>query len=123
MLVVLFFIPFVWGLGLISAAGTLTFRGGSTGVGFGITILTLTSGAYFPLELLPDWMEPLAKVNPMAIAINGMREPLLGTVDWAETLGHLIILTPMSAVSLALGIVAFRLGLQRERRRGTLGLY
>jgi hypothetical protein len=52
-----------------------------------------------------------------------MREPLLGTVDWAETLQHLIVLTPMSAVSLAVGIVAFRLGLQRERRRGTLGLY
>ena len=123
MLVVLFFIPFVWGLGLISAAGTLTFRGGSTGVGFGITLMTLGSGAYFPLELLPDWVETVAKVNPMAIAINGMREPLLGTVDWAETLGHLIVLAPMSAVSLALGIFAFRLGLKRERRLGTLGLY
>lgn len=122
-LVVLFFIPFVWGLGLISAAGTLTFRGGATGVGFGITILTLTSGAYFPLELLPGWAETLAKVNPMAIAINGMREPLLGTVDWAETFQNLLVLTPMSGVSLALGIFAFRLGLQRERRRGTLGLY
>jgi ABC-2 type transport system permease protein len=122
-LVVLFFIPFVWGLGLISAAGTLTFRGGSTGVGFGITLLTLGSGAYFPLELLPGWVETVAKVNPMAIAINGMREPLLGTVDWAESLEHLIVLTPMSAISLALGIIAFRLGLQRERRRGTLGLY
>jgi ABC-2 type transport system permease protein len=122
-LVVLFFIPFVWGLGLISAAGTLTFRGGATGVGFGITLLTLGSGAYFPLELLPGWVETVAKVNPMAIAINGMREPLLGTVDWAESLQHLIVLTPMSAVSLALGIVAFRLALQRERRRGTLGLY
>ena len=122
-LVVLFFIPFVWGLGLISAAGTLTFRGGSTGVGFGITLLTLGSGAYFPLELLPGWVETVAKVNPMAIAIDGMREPLLGTVDWGESLQHLIVLTPMSAVSLALGIFAFRLGLQRERRRGTLGLY
>jgi hypothetical protein len=59
----------------------------------------------------------------MAVAINGMREPLLGTVDWAETFRHLLVLTPMSAVSLALGVVAFRLGLQRERRRGTLGLY
>jgi ABC-2 type transport system permease protein len=122
-LVVLFFIPFVWGLGLMSAAGTLTFRGGSTGVGFGITLLTLGSGAYFPLELLPGWVETVAKVNPMAIAINGMREPLLGTVDWAESLQHLIVLTPMSAVSLAAGIVAFRLALRRERRRGTLGLY
>ena len=122
-LVVLFFVPFVWGLGLISAAGTLTFRGGAAGVGFAITLLTLSSGAYFPLDLLPRWLETLALVNPMAIAIEGMREPLLGTVDWAETLQRLLVLAPMSAVSLAAGLVAFRLALGRERRRGTLGLY
>jgi hypothetical protein len=29
----------------------------------------------------------------------------------------------MSAVSLAAGLIAFRLALGRERRRGTLGLY
>ena len=122
-LVVLAFIPFVWGIGLVSAAGTLTFRGGSTGVGFGITIMTLASGAYFPLELLPGWLEAAAAMNPMAIAIDGMREPLLGTVDWMETLRHLLTLAPMAAVSLTIGIVAFRVALQRERRRGTLGLY
>jgi ABC-2 type transport system permease protein len=122
-LVVLFFVPFVWGLGLISAAGTLTFRGGAAGVGFAITLLTLSSGAYFPLDLLPRWLEALALVNPMAIAIEGMREPLLGTVDWAETFQRLLVLAPMSAVSLAAGLVAFRLALGRERRQGTLGLY
>jgi hypothetical protein len=52
-----------------------------------------------------------------------MREPLLGTVDWAETFQRLLVLAPMSAVSLAAGLVAFRLALGRERRRGTLGLY
>jgi ABC-2 type transport system permease protein len=123
MLVVLFFIPFVWGLGLISAAGTLTFRAGSTGVGFAIMIMTLASGAYFPLDLLPGWVETAASVNPMAIAIDGMREPLLGTVDWGETLKQLLVLTPLALVSLGAGVLAFRRALRRERRRGTLGLY
>ncbi len=123
MLVVLFFIPFVWGLGLISAAGTLTFRAGSTGVGFAIMIMTLASGAYFPLDLLPGWVETAASVNPMAIAINGMREPLLGSVDWGETLKQLLVLTPLALVSLGAGVLAFRHALRRERRRGTLGLY
>jgi ABC-2 type transport system permease protein len=122
-LVVLFFVPFVWGLGLISAAAALTFRGGSAGVGFGMTIMTLGSGAYFPLELFPGWVSAVANVNPMAIAINGMREPLLGTVAWSDTLLQVGTLLPFSAVSLAVGIFAFRLALRRERRRGTLGLY
>lgn len=122
-LVVLFFVPFVWGLGLISAAAALTFRGGPTGVGFGMTIMTLGSGAYFPLELFPGWVSAVANVNPMAIAISGMREPLLGTVVWSETLLQLGTLVPFATISLALGIFAFRLALRRERRQGTLGLY
>jgi ABC-2 type transport system permease protein len=122
-LVILFFVPFVWGLGLVTAAATLTFRGGSAGVGFGLTIMTLASGAFFPLALLPAWMESLASVNPMAIAIEGMRDPLLGVVDWSETLYGLAVLVPFSAVSLAVGIYAFRAALRRERRRGTMGHY
>ena len=122
-LVILFFVPFVWGLGLVTAAATLTFRGGSAGIGFGLTIMTLASGAFFPLELLPGWMESLASLNPMAIAIDGMREPLLGVVDWNETLRGLAVLLPFSAASLAAGIVGFRAALRRERRRGTIGHY
>jgi ABC-2 type transport system permease protein len=122
-LVILFFVPFVWGLGLVTAAATLTFRGGSAGVGFGLTVMTLGSGAFFPLALLPGWMETLASVNPMAIAIEGMRDPLLGVVDWSETLYGLAVLVPFSAVSLAVGIYAFRAALRRERRRGTIGHY
>jgi ABC-2 type transport system permease protein len=123
LLVLVAFVPFVWGLGLVSAAGTLTFRGGSTGVGFGVTILTLASGAFFPLDLLPGFLTAISEVNPMAIAIDGMREPLLGVVSWSETARAVAVLTPLSIVALVLGALAFRLALQRERRRGTLGLY
>ena len=123
LLVLLAFVPFVWGLGLLSAAGTVTFRGGAAGVGFGVTIMTLSSGAYFPLDLLPGWLAALAVLNPMAIAIEGMREPLLGVVSWSETLEAVFILVPMAIVSLAAGALAFRSALRRERRRGTLGLY
>lgn len=123
LLVLLAFVPFVWGLGLLSAAGTVTFRGGAAGVGFGVTIMTLSSGAYFPLDLLPGWLAALAVLNPMAIAIEGMREPLLGVVSWSETLEAVLILVPIAIVSLAAGTLAFRSALRRERRRGTLGLY
>jgi ABC-2 type transport system permease protein len=123
LLVLLVFVPFVWGLGLVSAAGTLTFRGGSTGVNFGVTLMTLASGAYFPLELLPGWLAAIAVYNPMAIAIEGMREPLLGVVSWAETVEAMLALAPWAAASVTMGAVAFRKALRRERRRGTLGLY
>jgi ABC-2 type transport system permease protein len=121
--VVLFFIPFVWGLGIAGAAAILTFRGGQSGVGFGVTLLTLASGAYFPLELLPHWVSSFAEYNPMAIAIDGMRDAMLGGTGWSGVGRALLLLTPASILSLGLGILAFRAASERERRRGTLGLY
>jgi ABC-2 type transport system permease protein len=123
LIVLVAFVPFVWGLGLISAAGTITFRGGSAGVGFAVAIMTLASGAYFPLELLPGWLSALAVLNPMAIAIEGMREPLLGTASWSQTVDAVLVLVPLAIVSLLAGVFAFRQALRRERRLGTLGLY
>jgi ABC-2 type transport system permease protein len=123
LVILLVFIPFVWGLGVASAAATLTFKRGSGGIGLGVTVLTLFSGAYFPLDLLPGWATTVAELNPIAIAIEGMRETLLGGGGWSQAGRALLVVTPVSALSLAAGLLAFRASLRRERRRGTLGLY
>jgi ABC-2 type transport system permease protein len=123
LLILVLFIPFVWGLGVLSAAGILTFRRGSGVIGVGATLLTLGSGAYFPIQVLPGWLQGLARLNPITTAIDGMREALIGGSGWSGAGHELLILLPTSAVSLALGMKAFQLALGRERRRGTLGLY
>ena len=46
------FVPFVWGLGLVAAAVIVTFRRGGV-IGFFMSVLGLASGAFFPLALLP----------------------------------------------------------------------
>lgn len=121
--ILLAFIPFVWGLGLAAAAATLTIRRGTTAMAFGITMLAIGSGAYFPLDVLPGWVSAVATVNPMTAAIEGMRSALLTGGDWHDVGRALTVLAPASVISLAGGFAAFRLGIRRERRRGTLGLY
>jgi ABC-2 type transport system permease protein len=123
LLILLLFIPFVWGLGVLSAAGMLTFRRGGSAVGFIGAALTIGSGAYFPLHVLPAWLQAIARLNPMSTAVDGLRQALLGGAGWGHTGRILLELAPASAVTLGLGMVAFRLALKRERRRGTLGLY
>jgi ABC-2 type transport system permease protein len=123
LLLLLAFIPFVWGLGVMSAALLLTFRRGGGVVGLGAILLSFSSGTYFPLELLPGWVEATADFNPIALTVDGMRDALLGGVGLGETLRTLAGLLPLSLASLALGVAAFRLSLRRERRLGTLGLY
>jgi ABC-2 type transport system permease protein len=123
LVVLLVFIPFVWGLGVASAGATLTFRRGSGIVGLASTVLVLFSGAFYPLDVLPGWVATIAELNPITIAVEGMREPLLAGTGWEDVGKAAAILVPLSAVSLAVGFYAFRAALRRERRQGTLGLY
>jgi ABC-2 type transport system permease protein len=123
LLLLIAFIPFVWGLGILTAGLLLTFRRGSGFIGLGAVILGLLSGVYFPLDLLPSWLSQIAEANPVALAIQGMRDALLGGARFAEVAPTLGLLLPFSALSLAVGLGAFRLAVRRERRRGTLGLY
>ncbi len=81
--ILLLFVPFVWGLGLASAAAILAFRRGAGAVGLGATLLTVSSGAYFPLDLLPGWIAAAAVHNPFAVALDGIRDALLGGAGWS----------------------------------------
>lgn len=121
--VMVVFIPFVWGLGEISAAVTLTFRQGAGIVGLFITGMTVLSEGYFPLDVFPAWMRPIADLNPLSVAMNAVRSALLGGATTGELRSAILYLLPFSAVSLILGSLAFWLALRRERRNGTLGLY
>ena len=121
-LFLLFFIPFVWGIGMICAAMRLTFRRGAGVFTAFITLFTIGSGAYVPVSLLPHPAATLAPFNPVGVASHGMRESLLAG-GWTAIDIKLLTLPLLSAVALAAGVIALRLALRRERKLGTLGVY
>jgi ABC-2 type transport system permease protein len=121
--VVAMFIPFVWGLGLVSAAAMVTFRRGAGLLAAGVSLLGIASGAYFPLDLLPDWIQTMAEANPVAITIDAVREALIGGGGWSAISSEAVLLPALSILALGSGALAFRAALAREHRRGTLGLY
>ena len=113
-------LPFVWGLGLICAAGILAFRGGIVTTGYVVLALGVASGAYFPLSLLPDWLESIGRLNPLARTLESMREALLGSLGWHGLGTDLLALLPMSVALLLAGAAAFSLAVVHGRRNGTL---
>jgi ABC-2 type transport system permease protein len=117
------FVPFVWGLGLVTAAAIVTFRHGTGVLGVTMSVLGLVSGAFFPLALLPEWLQRLAEANPVAIVMEGTREALIGGAGWDGIAADVLLLVPLSVLALMAGVTAFRAALAREHRRGTLGLY
>ena len=121
--VLVFFIPFVWGLGALGAAGVMTFRRGTGLVGIGLSVLTIASGTYFPTNLLPGWLEWIARHNPITLALHAMRLVLLGGASWEAIIPAVRVLAPVALASIVLGVFALRAAIRRERRLGTLGLY
>ncbi|WP_028065226.1 ABC transporter permease [Solirubrobacter soli] len=123
LVILMCFLPFTWGLGLIAAGLVVTFRRGQNVTGIAVTLLGLISGAVFPIALLPPLLRTIAEWNPFAISIDGVRDALIGGTGWSEALPTIAKLVPLSLAGLALGGFCFRWAMARERRRGTLGMY
>ena len=123
LVILLAFIPFVWGLGMISSAATLTFRRGTGVMGLIIGAFTVLSAAYIPLEALPGWARGFATINPFTLALTSARDSLLGGAGWEPVPRAVAVFLPLAAISITVGVLSFRLAMRRERRLGTLGGY
>ena len=92
----------------------LTFRRGANAIALGTLLLALASGLYFPVDLLPESVRTAAELNPIALAVDGMRSALLGGSGWSKMTGVVGKLAPLSALSLVIGVTAFKLALRRR---------
>ncbi|RPH57497.1 MAG: ABC transporter permease [Acidobacteria bacterium] len=121
--ILLVFMLFAWGVGMLGAALVLTFRRGVNVLTFATSIVMIGSNAYVPVDVLPSWAAWIAVINPVTFAIDGVRGALLGGGGWQDAVDTIVILLPIALISLIVGVVSIKLALARERRRGTLGLY
>ncbi|HYJ61410.1 MAG TPA: ABC transporter permease [Actinomycetota bacterium] len=117
------YIPFVWGIGVMAAAWTLTFRRGTAMIGIFTTIATLGAGTYFPTDVFPTWIQAIVQYLPLTVALQGARDALLGGAGWADVAPTIAYLIPFGVASMFGGLWAFRAAILRERRSGTLGTY
>ena len=64
------------------------------------SILLLFSGVYYPIDVLPGWMQQLARFSPVTYALRGIRAALLdGTTG--DLWGNIWPLLIMGAVTRA----------------------
>lgn len=59
---------------------------------FVIMPLFLFGGAFYPIEQLPDWMEPIARITPLWHGVELCRDAVHGRLELGATLGHLAFL-------------------------------
>ncbi len=85
-------------------------------------IILLVSGVYYPIEVLPIWMQPLARISPATYVLEGLRAAILRNQSiwspeiWSYTWPLLIT----GIVSIPLSVYAFGLAERYAKRTGKL---
>jgi len=80
----------------------------------------LVSGIYYPISVLPEWLQVLARISPATYVLEGMRSALLpGTVE-KSPMSFVPPLLVMGVVMLPLGIYLFQRAERYTKRTGKL---
>jgi len=84
--------------------------------------LLLVSGVYYPVSVLPQWMQVLSKASPATYVLDGLRQGLLQNQPiwspevWASTWPLLIT----GIISVPVGLFVFQLAERHAKRTGKL---
>jgi ABC-2 type transport system permease protein len=109
------------GVGIMAATLPLLFPERGEQMTFVISsILLLVSGVYYPIAVLPDWMEPLAAVSPATYVLEGMRAAILEAAPTGALGGYLLPIALLGVVSIPLGVAVFGAAERYAKRSGRL---
>jgi ABC-2 type transport system permease protein len=109
------------GIGMMTAVLPLISPEKGTQLGFiAQGLLLVVSGVYYPVTVLPQWMQWLAVVSPATYTLEGCRRAIVdgagpGAV-WSDIWPLLII----GAVAIPVGLLVFRRGERFAKRHGRL---
>jgi len=110
------FTLFLTALGLISMMTAYAVRSTSADL-YRVTcfpinlILYYTSGAIYPLNGMPTWMQDVSVINPETYAVDALRLLMYKDAGFPAVVGDFIFLAIFSGLMLSLAIIAFRRGI------------
>jgi ABC-2 type transport system permease protein len=108
------------GLGVLSAAYLLLFKRGNPAKWFILGVSSVVGGMLFPVEILPPWLQVIARLNPVTYALEAMRGALLDGASILAIGRPLLILLAFAVVLLPTSVWVFSWTLRRTKVTGTL---
>lgn len=125
----------LWGFLLLLMAGSLSFIGisifgsvlpllfperGSQMTHLIIAMLLLVSGVYYPVSVLPSWLQFFSRFSPATYVIDGAREALLNGAPTHSLWPYVWPLLVMGVLFIPLGLRIFHWAEQYAKRTGKL---
>jgi ABC-2 type transport system permease protein len=67
--------------------------------------LMFASNAFFPTKFMPDWLQTIAKVNPLTYTTDAVRQLLIFTTDWTQLALDFTYVGIFAVIAATVGIV------------------
>ena len=110
-------------LGIISASFIMVLKRGNPFAWLLGSLEGLVGGVYFPITVLPAWMQLLAKFFPITYAIQAIQLAVYKGAPLSQLWQEAGILFLFSVILLPLSLFLFTLSLQKAKKEGSLGQY
>ena len=109
------------GIGIMTAVLPLISPEKGTQLGFVAQgVLLVVSGVYYPVSVLPAFMQAIAKISPATYALRGIRAAIIDGAGLSTLWGDIWPLLLIGAVAVPLGFEVFRRGEVYAKRNGKL---
>ncbi|MEW6307923.1 MAG: ABC transporter permease [Bacillota bacterium] len=122
LIILLSFLALV-GVGFMFAAFVLLYKEANAVTNMLQISLPLLIGAYYPVAVLPGWLQVVAKAIPLTYGVDALRHVLVGSNTLLPLQTEVAILAAFAAFTAVAGWQCFKLVERRCRRLGNLGQY
>ena len=111
------------GIGILSAAVVMLVKKGDPIAWLFGGVSSLLAGVFYPISVLPDWLEPLSRFLPLTYALDAMRLAVLKGSSLAELRFDILVLLGFTLILTPLAFIAFSKALKRAKIEGSLTQY
>ena len=88
----------------MSIAGIVLTRDRLMGIGQAITMpLFFTSSALYPISVMPGWLQPISRINPLTYEVDALRSLLIGSstdllLDFGVLIGSAVLMVTLASM-------------------------
>ncbi len=82
--------------------------------------ILLVSGVYYPIEVLPKWLQPFSVVSPATYTLKAMRAAIIDGAGIRDVSRELFLLLVIGALLIPIGMLIFWLGERWAKKTGKL---
>jgi len=110
-------------IGILSASFIMVFKRGDPITWLINSLSWLLGGVFYPVQVLPDWLEKISYLLPITYSLEGMRHALLQGYSIKNLAHNIFALLIFSIVLIPVSIFIFSKAVNRAKVDGSLAQY